>query len=881
MSSTAVTAYRAVLWLLPADARSAYGAQMVAMFSDAWRDLSGLSRVRFVARALVDLLVQAVVLRIAPGRGGWSSAALVVVLSDLGKDIALAGRALSRDPGFTAIVVLTLTLGIGVNSAMFSFVNGLLIRPLPYEEPDRLVQLSETAQDFGTMDLSLPDFALWRAETNVFDGIFAFDDTRLLLAGPDVSESVEGAVVSPSFMRVLGVDPALGRAFASAEERPGADGVVLISHRLWEARFGRDPAVVGSSIALNGRARSVVGVAPVDFHFPEVADVWVPLAFDPEEADPFDYAYDAIGRLAPEASIEQARAEGDRIADLLEASHPGTKSGLGTSVYPLRYADVPGGLAAAGLLALLAVALVLLVACTNVASLLLARGHQRQHEIRTRHALGAGGLRLARSALVECGLLALMGCSGALVAAAASEGLFDRMLPAERPFWLRFGLDGRVVAWTLAVGVFSCLAIGAAPALQAIRFGPSSGGAMFGRRVIGRASRGLVAGQVAVAAALVVAAGLALRSLGSMTRADPGLDPRGVLVQDVVLPPWEYPTERQRAEGARRALATAGTVPGVRSAAIVETVPFIGTGVEVSLEPEGSAAVALPVGVLNPIGGPYFRTLGIPIESGRPPTPTEERNGVPVAVVSRGLADRLWPGENPLGRRLRHSRPGARSPTIEAGEPWLTVVGVVGDVRNEGPGRSSRWALYVPWERAPGSRVTLVIKSDQEPLALAAPIREAVAEANPGVAFSEPSTIEAALGYSVWTERLASRLVGGFAALALVLAVLGVHGVVAHATRRRQREIGVRLALGASSVAIRGRVTMETLGLVGPGVAVGLSAGVGASLVASSYVPWLRPVDAPAVAVTAALLLGSGVLAGYLPARSIARTDPTAALRAD
>ncbi len=875
--------YARLLGLLPAATRARFADGMAAMFDDALRDLTGAARVRFIVRAFAEILAMSVTERlrrvaeavVTVVRAGPPAGSLA---ADLRSDLGLAARALARSPGRSLVIVATLTLGIGLNSAILSFVNGLLLRPLPYAEPSRLVQLSETAADFETIDLSLPDFALWRAEARIFDGMFAFDDTGFLVGGVDGAERIEGAVASPGFLDVLGVQPFAGRGFTSAEERPGGPEVAIVSRRLWEALWGEVDFGSEATIVLNGRTRQIVGVAPAGFHFPEVADIWVPLAFDPSTADAFDYGYDAIGRLTEGATLDDARSEGARVASLLAAAYPGKKTGIGTAVYPLRFADVPGGLAAASLLALLSVMLLLLVACTNVAMLLLARGEERRAEMATRRALGASRGRLLRLVLTECLLLAALGSAGALVVAANAGPVFEALLPDERPFWLHFGADAVVLLWTLAAGLVSAVGIGAAPALQATRRGPGTTFASE-RRSIGSAGRGLVVAQVTAAAFLFALSATTVRALAEMMGGDPGLDPTDVVVLDVVLPPWEYTSPEDRAEAGRRVLEQVGAVASVQAVSIVEAVPFVGSGAEVSIEAADRPGGASAVAVLDPVAGGYFPMLDIPIVEGRSPTEAEERAAAAVAVVSRALARRLWPDGSAVGRRVRHSDPGARSPTIEANRPWLTVVGVAEDVRGDGLGRPPRGRVYTPWSRSAGVGFSLLIEADRAVQPLVTDVRAAIASTDPGAGFREPATLEAGMNHSIWIERLATGLIGAFSALALLLALLGVHGSVAHSTQRRARELSVRVALGASVGSLRSTVTIEALRVVAAGVAVGLTAATVGTRLAAPFLPWAGSADPLTIGVSGLILVAAAGVAAYLPARAATRADPSEVLR--
>ena len=872
--------YRLGLRLLRPGARARYGAEMEQMFDDGWRDLRGGARFRFVVGAFAGLLLHA--WRVDPPRAPAdrvASAARGPSLGDLGRDVRLAVRSLARRPGFTATITLTLVLGIGVNSSMFSLVNGLLLRPLPYADAGRLVQLSETSPELESMDLSLPDFAVWRAATRVLDGVFAFDDAAFVLRTPAGSELVEGAEVSPDFLDVLGVEPVLGRGLLPVEETPGADGVVVISSGLWAELFGSDPDVLGRTVELSGRSRTVVGVAPPRFHFPEVAELWVPLAFDAGTADPEEYGYDAIGRLRPGQSLEDALREGERIAGMLARSRPDTKQGIGTDVYPLRLADVPAEAALASLLLLVAVTLVLLVACANVGSLMLVRSDERARELSTRRALGASRSHLVRQVLVESLLLAALGSGLALVVVAWSGRVFDVVLPQERPFWLDFPVDGRVLAWTLCAGLTASVVAGLGPALGAGRV--ERGGVGAGSRVTGRGRTLFVTAQVAVATALVVLGGTAVGALQLIASVDPGVDPEGVLILDVVLPPWEYPTVDDVVRGADAALEAAESVGGVASAALVSTVPFVGSGVEVGLVADGGDTGEARIGVLNGVSTDYFGTLGVEVVHGREISGAESRGGLPVAVVSETLARRLWPDGEAIGRLVRHSAAGARTPNVPADAETLRVVGVVTDVRQRGPSRPSRGELYVPWRRLPSAGLTLTARASGPLSPTAETVRARIAEELPGAAFREPATMVDAIGASIWTQRLTSRLMAVMAALGALLAVVGVNGLVAYNTSRRAREIGLRVALGASVGSMRAGVVGRALRLLGSGAVAGLVVGVAAVELARPFVFWLpdRQLVTPFAAAVALVLFG--VLASYLPTRRLTALDPMVVLRAE
>ncbi len=869
----AARAYLRALHLLPPSSRDRYGEEMAAMFEEEWAQTRGLGRLRLVWRTLGDLLTAAFSMRWDRFRDVGGIGGTTGVMEDL----HWVRKGLLRRPGFTGVVVLTLTLGVGVNVAIFSFVNGLLLRPLPYGEPARLVQLSETFPGLGTMDLALPDFHRWRSETRVFEGIFAFDDERFVLSASDQADFVEGAVVSPGFLSVLRVPLALGRDFSSEEETPGSDRVAILSHRLWESRFGGRSDILGSTVLLDGVERTVVGVAPRGFNFPEVADLWVPLSFRPSAADPENYGFDAIARLREGFALSHARDEGERITAALAADFPGTKTGIGATAYPLRYADVPTALAIASLVLLATTSLVMLIACTNVSMMLLARGEERREEMVVRSALGASRGRLARQLLAESTVLAGLGAVGAVALVVMAGRVFPLLLPPEHPFWVHFGLDGRVLGWCLLAAFVSSLAMGLLPAVRVSRaegkLGPGSGS-----RVITGQGRFVVGGQVAMASLLVLMAGLSMRALADLRAVDPGFETDGRVAQGLTIPPWEYPDAPDRMIQLSRIMDRLSRLSGVRAVGLGETLPFFEAGDQVAVQAVGSSQASNLVAVLNNIGGDYFGALGIPILRGRSPTPYELREGAAVAVLSQGMAERLWPGENPIGQRIRHSPRGSRNPVVGPDQPALEIVGVAGDVHQDGPGRSVQEQFYLPM--GPGAPATsgLVVYFGETTSSQGSLIRDRVAEVNPGLIIFGQMELDEATDWVLWAERQTTLLLAGFALLALTLALTGVFGVVAYRTRRKEREIGVRMALGASRVSIRWSVLADTLFLVVPGLLIGFGGAICVAILARSALPWVPVWDPTTLLGTGALFLIVALLAGLLPAHRATQSDPVRTL---
>ena len=874
-----IALYRCALRALPGRFRRRFGEEMANLFEVELGERQGLARGAYLGRAFVGLIRTAVLERTRPE--GWGRRALSTWSRGLGLDVRLAWRAVGRRPMTSLAIVLTLVLGIGLNTAVFSLVNGLLLRPLPYGDPGRLVQLSETAQDLESIDVSLPDFHYWRTNTSAFSGMFAFDDHSFLLSTPDQPEILEGAVVSPGFLGVLAIQPELGRDFMAAEERPGRNGVAIISEALWERRFARDPSVLGQTLELSGRAYEIVGVAPSGFHFPEAAQVWIPLAFEATEADPEDYGYDVIARLAPGVTLEGAQAEGQRVVSELAAVSNGNKDGMGATAYPLRAADVPAALAGTVVLLLAAVFMVLMVACTNVASLLLARGEERRGDLAVRLALGAGVGRILRQHLVEMAMMASVGLVGALALAQIAVDWIPRLLPGALPFWLSFEVDLRVLGWSGLVAAVCCVAVAAPATLQARRVRGLAGGLSDRRVVAGRGRQWLVAGQMALAMVLVGTAGGALTGLAELSRTETGVETDQVLVTGAPIPRWSYPESGDRIELTRRSLEAVSSLPGVRSVAAADVVPLLSSGEEVALDTGLESATRAPVGLVNSVSPGYFETLEIPVLAGRIPSESEMWTDPSLALVSSSLAARMWPGEDAVGKRIRYGIPGSRSPRVSEDRPWLQVVGVVGDVSQEGPVRGARDQLYVTLAQQPPTHLTLMVRTSGDPMVLADAVRERIHELDAALPFYEPTSMAQARRFSVWTQRMMATLLTVFGALAGALALLGVYAVMAQTTRRRDREIGLRIAVGASGADVRRLILGQSVGMIVPGLGLGLMGATLGTLLLQRVVAGSAAMDPLALASAGGLLAVAALLAAWLPARRAAGIDPGKALSSD
>ncbi len=804
------------------------------------------------------------------------------------RDLRHAVRNLLREPAFAAVSVLTLAIGIGGNTAIFSIVNGVLLRPLEYREPGRLVYPREIesaiADVYPTLPVSARHFVEWRQRARSFESLALYETVAANLTGAGEPERLDIARVTPNFFGTLGVKPAMGRSFAEGEDVEGRERVAVISDALWRRRFGADPRVLGKTIALDAVQHVIIGVLPAGFPYPAVQssvvgqtvtvhpEVYKPRVFGKAELSELMgmFNHDVVCRLKPGVTASQAEAELNVIAaQLVKLS--GEKVDLRATVLPLQ--DAIAGRARRGLVVLLgAVGAVLLIVCLNLASLGLARAERRSREAAIRTALGASRARLVRFALAESLTLSFAG--GALGAAGAAAGLtmLLRIAPRDLPRIDNVQLDARVLLFALAVSALTGILAGLLPAWRVARESPQNALKAGGRTASGapgvaRLRSGLVALETGMGLMLLVTAAVMAASFMRLMRADKGFQAPAVLSAQVSMPWIKYSTPEKRNAFHERMLSSLESAPGVLSAAISTALPLEGeTWVDaVSVRGDNRQGPERPTTNVRFISADYFRTMGIPLRAGR--TFSENDRNRKVTIISERLARTLWPGQDAVGRALQ------RNPGQD-----FEVIGVAGDVRAEAD-KPAVAMMYRPyWEWAPRT-VTVVARGRSDPRSIAGALRAAVRAADPEVALAPMRTVREILEGSVAARRFQMRLAIVFAATALLLAALGIYGVVSHSVARRTNEMGVRMALGAQASDVKRMVLRQGMSPVLMGAAAGIAGSVAAGRVLASLLYEVSPRDPLVIGAVTLVLLAVAAAACYLPARRATRIDPLRALR--
>ncbi len=808
-------------------------------------------------------------------------------MNGLAKDVRHGARRLVKDPGFTAVAVLTLALGIGANSTVFSWINATLLSPIPgAAEPQRLIAVMRGR----SASFSYPDYVDLRTRTQSFSGLTAAALCPMSFTGHDRPERVWGMLVSANYFDVLGVRPAAGRGFLPAEDARGTAPVAVISYRLWQERFSGSRDVLGQTVPINSHDYTIVGVAPPAFQGSATGlriEVWVPLALTEEMAPDAKGQLDArnitwlgaIGRLRSGAERGTAQAEMTGLFEQIARENPESHKGRTTvTLYPLwRSPNGANGLFSRLLPLLLGIAgVVLLLACANLANLVLARGLSRRKEMAIRLSLGASRGRLVRQLLAENLALALAGGALALAGTGWAAGSFMRFAPTTNlPVWLTVPIDERVFLATLVISLLTAFLFGSLPALRASAMDPigalrdESGGSAGGRRG-GRLSRGLAIAQIAFSLVLLVCAGLMIRSFRATRTFDPGFNMHNVLLESYDLLPAGY-SEAQASAFNRQVLERARTLPGAESAALSDWVPLGFGSNSDEFVPEGYAAgkqEAIEAGVAHVSPG-YFATMQIPLVAGRDFSERDAAESGPVVIVNQALADRYWPGQQTLGKRMR----------IEG--KWATVAGVARNSHYYDLEEPPRPFVYLPLEQFFASDVTLHVRLAGDPLVSAAAATERIHQLNPGLPVFDVGTLETRIEPVTFGIRMAATFCGAFGALALLLATLGIYGVVAYGTRQRTREFGLRMALGAQPGDVVRLILRQGMGMLLIGSAAGLAAAIVAGRLLNRLLFGVGAGDPATFAGVTLLLAAVGLAACYLPARRAVRADPIRALRAE
>jgi putative ABC transport system permease protein len=796
------------------------------------------------------------------------------------QDLRFGFRMLIKNPGFTLIAVLTLALGIGANTAIFSVVNAVLLRPLPYAEPERLVWLWDTSPQLPTSTASLPDFLDWKEQNRSFEHLAAYQKGNMFLETGDGTRDTPVGLVTPEMFALFRVNPILGRTFTAEETLPGRSRVAVLGYALWQNRFGSDPNVVGRTIELSGAAHMVIGVMPAGFSFPNQAELWRPLPIDPNQLDRGPHYLYIVGRLKHEATLTRAQAEMSAIAARLAQQYPEQIAGHGVKLEPLRDVIVEN-IGPALFILLGAVGFVLLIACANVANLLLARAGARQREIAVRTALGATRLRIVRQLLTESFMLAVGGGAAGLFIANLGVNWLVSLGPGTIPRVHEISIDPLMVGFTLLISLATGVLFGLAPALQVSRPDFTDALKESGRSSAGvqqnRLRSALVISEVALSLVLLIGAGLLIRSFAKLNQIDPGFDLDRTLTIGVTLLPNKYKEDDRVASFYAQLLERAATTPGVASVGAISDPPLLG-GTSDYFTIEGRPPVAReerPLASYRVVTPRYFESMGIPLLSGRDIAESDTKQSPNVAIINQTLARRHFTGENPLGRRI----------TLQGQERApLVIVGVTGDVRDLGLDEQPPPIVYVPFLQDPLSKnyqrsMSIVVRTKVDPGAIAGSLRATVTSLDQRLPIYALKPMSEVLRDSLARRRFNLILLSVFGGVALALAAVGIYGVISYSVAQRTREIGIRLALGAQKRDVLKLVVRQGMISALIGVALGLLAAFALTRLMGTLLFHVSVTDPLTFAVISLLLILIALLACTIPALRAIRLNPVAALR--
>lgn len=813
---------------------------------------------------------------------GWES-----FVATAWQDVRFAARTLRKSPGFTAVAVLTLALGIGANTSIFSIVSAVLLRPLPYAHSDQLVFVSEAKPDAGIsgLGMSYPSFTQLRDDNHIFSGIAGFGAHSLVLTGYGDPSEVRTVVVTSDFFSVLSAEPLMGRVFTPEDGQSGAAAVVVLSESLWRSRFGADPAIVGRPISLDMRRYTVIGVMPASFHSPflnQVNQVWIPLAQDPLYSvwmtkPPQEHWMVVIARVRPGVSSARVQTELDTIGARLAKEFP-AETGWSIQMEPLQQ-TITGDVRLPLLLLLGAVGLVLLIACANVANLLLSRATSRSKEIAVRIALGAGRMRITRQLLTECAILGVLGGLIGILAAYWGVAALVPLLPSSLPKIHSIRVDGWVLVFAFILSLGTSVVFGLAPVLSAAGSDPHKElgeGARAGESAGPRRVRAVLAvAEIALAMVLLTGAGLLTRSLSRLTSVSPGFDPNHVVKAMVSLPQYQYSTPAQWAAFSDELITRLQAQPGMKDSAVAGPLPIIDCCVSLAFQIVGNPpprAGAADTANYVPASPNYFSVMGIPLLRGRLFDDSDSSAAAPVTVISETLAKRYFPNEDPLGHHLSFGFP-ANGPASRE------IVGIVGDIHDVSLGEKPGPMMYVPFAQAPLYGGEVVVKSTLTASAVVDSIRDVTHSIDKNLPVTDITTLSGVLNESVAEPRFRTLLLGLFGAIALLLAAVGIFGVISYSVSRRTHELGIRMALGAQPGSVLKMILRETLALTLIGIAVGIPCALVSARLIAHLLFDLTPYDPVTLALVSIVLVAVGALASYIPARRATKVDPIVALR--